>query len=151
MDEEQFTMLLNAIKGFSGAQNTAVSPSAGYSSIPNAAQLAVFKEAGVDLSGNPIKPQSISDMTGMQKMGFAMDTIGNLSNIWSGIQQNRLAKDNFNFQKGVMNTNLANQIASYNTALEDRVAGRYSDRERAVKQPEINDYLDRNRAVNRMA
>lgn len=151
MTEDQFKMLLDVLKGFGGGQTTALQPSAGYSSLPNAEQLKAFQEAGVDFSGNPIKPQSFSDMTGLQKLSFGMDTIGNLGKMWLGAQQNRLARDTFNLQKGVLDTNLANQIASYNTALEDRVAGRFSDRERAAKQPEINDYLDRNRAVNRMA
>ena len=118
---------------------------------PTPGQFEMFREAGLNpISGEAIKPQSFADMSGLQKLSAGMSMIGNLSNIWSGIQQNRLARDNFDFQKGVMNTNLANQIASYNTALEDRVAGRYSDRERAANQAEINDYLDRNRAVNRM-
>lgn len=110
-----------------------------------------FQAEGLNpITGEAIKPTSFADMSGLQKLSAGLGMIGNLSNIWSGIQQNRLARDNFDFQKGVMSTNLANQISSYNTALEDRVAGRYSDRERAANQTEINDYLDRNRAVNRM-
>ena len=117
---------------------------------PTPEQLTMLREANVDFMGRPIQPTSFADMSGLQKLSAGLGMVGNLANIWSGIQQNRLARDNFDFQKGVMNTNLANQIASYNTALEDRVAGRYSDRERAANQAEINDYLDRNRAVNRM-
>ena len=119
-------------------------------SMPTSDQFQMLQDANVDFMGRPIAPQSFADMTGLQKLTAGMSLAGNLANIWSGLQQNRLARDNFNLQKGVMNTNLANQIASYNTALEDRVAGRYSDRERAANQAEINDYLDRNRAVNRM-
>lgn len=117
---------------------------------PTPDQFTMMREANVDFMGRPIQPTSFADMSGLQKLSAGLGMAGNLANIWSGIQQNRLARDNFDFQKGVMNTNLANQIASYNTALEDRVAGRYSDRERAANQAEINDYLDRNRAVNRM-
>ena len=118
---------------------------------PTPDQYEMFKKDGLNpITGEALKPTTFADMSGLQKLSAGMSMIGNLSNIWSGIQQNRLARDNFNFQKGVMNTNLANQISSYNTALEDRVAGRYSDRERTANQTEINDYLDRNRAVNRM-
>ena len=117
---------------------------------PDIATRQWLSENNMDILGRPIAPQSFADMTGLQKLTAGMSLAGNLANIWSGLQQNRLARDNFNLQKGVLNTNLANQISSYNTALEDKVAGRYSDRERAAKQPEINDYLDRNRAVNRM-
>ena len=118
---------------------------------PTPEQYEMFKKDGLNpITGEALKPTTFADMSGLQKLSAGMSMIGNLSNIWSGIQQNRLARDNFNFQKGVMNTNLANQISSYNTALEDRVAGRYSDRERTANQAEITDYLDRNRAVNRM-
>lgn len=41
--------------------------------------------------------------------------------IWQGsFQSNKLAKDSFNFQKGMVEKNYANQIKSYNTALTDR-------------------------------
>ena len=118
---------------------------------PTPDQYEMFRKDGLNpITGEAIKPTTFADMSGLQKLSAGLGMIGNLSNIWSGIQQNRLARDNFDFQKGVMNTNLANQISSYNTALEDRVAGRYSERERTANQSEINDYLDRNRAVNRM-
>lgn len=100
--------------------------------------------------GTLIPVQSWSDMTGLQKLSTGMSMASNLANIWFGLQNNRLARDNFNLQKGVLETNLANQIASYNTALEDRVAGRYSQREAAANQGDIQNYLDRNRAVSRM-
>lgn len=117
----------------------------------NPTQFNAITDSGFNpVTGERLQPQSLADMTGLQRLSAGMSMAGNLANIWSGIQQNNLARDNFNFQKGVMNTNLANQIASYNTALEDRVAGRYSDRERTANQTEINDYLDRSRAVNRM-
>lgn len=117
----------------------------------NPTQFKAITDSGFNpVSGERLQPQSLADMTGLQKLSAGMSMIGNLTDIWNGLSQNRLARDNFNFQKGVMNTNLANQISSYNTALEDRVAGRYSDRERTANQAEINDYLDRNRAVNRM-
>lgn len=102
------------------------------------------------ITGEAIKPPSFADMTGLQRLSAGMSIAGNLANIWSGIQQNRLARDNFNFQKGVMNTNLANQIASYNTALEDTIRGRYSSREQEANPNLVNNYLERNRARNMM-
>lgn len=103
------------------------------------------------ITGAAIKPPTFSEMTGLQKLSAGMSMAGDLANLWLGYQQNRLARDNFNFQKGVMNTNLANQIASYNTALEDRIRGRYSAREQEANPNLVTDYLERNRAVNRMA
>ena len=50
--------------------------------------------------------------------------IGTLGNLWASYQAQKLAKEQFNFQKGVTNTNLANQIQSYNTSLIDRINAR---------------------------
>lgn len=102
------------------------------------------------ITGAPITPPSFADMTGLQKLSAGMNMAGNLANIWSGYQQNRLARDNFNFQKGIMNTNLANQIASYNTALEDTIRSRYSSREQEANPNLVSNYLERNRARNMM-
>jgi hypothetical protein len=50
-----------------------------------------------------------------------LQTIGNL---WGAWQANKLAKESFAFQKDFANTNLANQIQSYNTSIEDRARAR---------------------------
>jgi hypothetical protein len=65
------------------------------------------------------------------KLGANMDTanlaltgIGTLGNLWAAFQAARLAKKQFEFTKGVTNTNLNNQIATYNTGLQDRARNR---------------------------
>ena len=56
------------------------------------------------------------------QLGFTgLSTLGNL---WGSFQSNKLARDSFNFQKGMAEKNYANQIKSYNTALTDRATTR---------------------------
>ena len=50
--------------------------------------------------------------------------LGTLGNLWGTYQSNKLARDSFNFQKGMAEKNYANQIKSYNTALTDRATTR---------------------------
>ena len=50
--------------------------------------------------------------------------LSTLGNLWGSFQSNKLAKDSFNFQKGMAEKNYANQIMSYNTALTDRATTR---------------------------
>lgn len=47
-----------------------------------------------------------------------------LSNIWGANKAANLAADQFKFTKDVTNTNLNNQIQSYNTSLNDRLTSR---------------------------
>ena len=50
--------------------------------------------------------------------------LGTMGNLWGTYQSNKLARDSFNFQKGMAEKNYANQIKSYNTALTDRATTR---------------------------
>lgn len=47
-------------------------------------------------------------------------------NIYGGLKQLDLARDQLNFTKDAFNTNLANTIKSFNNALEDRARSRYA-------------------------
>lgn len=68
---------------------------------------------GSDLSWNNATLQ-----TGLQ--GLA--TLGNL---WGAYQGNKLARKQFSAAQDAYNTNVTNQIKSYNTSLEDRIRSRY--------------------------
>ena len=57
---------------------------------------------------------------------FALGALQTGMDIYSGLKQLNLAKDQFNFTKNAFNTNLANSIKSYNNALEDRARSRYA-------------------------
>ena len=75
------------------------------------------------------------------KMGLS--GIGTLGNLWGAWQSNRLARDQLNFTKDVTNTNLNNQIQSYNTALEDRARARGVMEGQTTAETQA--YIDKNR------
>lgn len=84
---------------------------------------------GQNLAG--IQAPAMPQTTAGTGLGFNLGTgqlvlgsIGTLGNLWAAFQAQKLAKEQFEFQKGVMNTNLANQIQSYNTSLSDRIVAR---------------------------
>ena len=54
----------------------------------------------------------------------ALSGLGALASVWGASKQNKLANDQFKFQKDFANTNLNNSIKSYNTTLEDRLTAR---------------------------
>jgi hypothetical protein len=68
---------------------------------------------------------------GVQGLGANLDTarlgigaLGSIASIWNASQQNKLAKASFNHQKGILDTNLANQIKSYNLSVDDKFRSR---------------------------
>lgn len=79
-------------------------------------------------------------------MQLGIGALGGLANIWQGFQQNKLAKASFNHQKGLLDTNLANQIKSFNLQLDDKLRSRQvvegtsdASREEARKKWEARD------------
>jgi len=76
---------------------------------------------------------------------LALGGLGAIGNMWNAFQANGLAKKQFEFQRNTTNTNLANQIKSYNTALSDRA------RSRAVTEGQSDEQRDRYIADNRMS
>jgi hypothetical protein len=72
---------------------------------------------------------------------LALGAIGTIGNLWSAWQAQKLAKEQFNFQKGVTNTNLANQIQTYNTRLAGlaEIRGQMSGADPSTTQGYIQD------------
>lgn len=68
---------------------------------------------------------------GIQGLGANLETaklglgaVGAAAGLWSAFQQNKLAKATFNHQRGLLDTNLANSIKSYNLSLDDKLRSR---------------------------
>lgn len=94
----------------------------------------------------------LAGMFGNSGLGMNLPTlqlgVGGLSalnSIFQGRQANKLANKQYNLARDVTNTNLTNQIQSYNTALEDRINSR------AVMEGRDQDYVDEYIQKNRMS
>lgn len=81
------------------------------------------------------------------KNGGQLDTlaglVGGIAQIWGGIQANKLAKEQLGFAKSSYETNLANQIKSYNMALEDRIMSRAS--QNGNSDADARSYIDKHK------
>lgn len=73
---------------------------------------------------------------GLQGLGMGL-------NFYNAMQANKLAKQQFNFQKDFAMKNLANQTKTYNTALEDRGRARAAMEGQSAEEAQA--YIDKNR------
>lgn len=61
---------------------------------------------------------------GMNYLGAGLQGLGAIGGLMQNRKAMKLAKDQFKFAKDFANTNLNNQIKTYNTALEDKINAR---------------------------
>ncbi len=66
--------------------------------------------------------------------GLVLGGIQVLGNLWSSYQAHKMAKEQMAFAREQWDTNLENQTQTYNTALEDRIRGRYATGTRTEEQ-----------------
>jgi hypothetical protein len=93
------------------------------------------------VSAGAVSPSGLGMNLGTGQL--ALSGLGALGSLWGGMQAQGLAKKQFDFTKSITNTNLANQIRSFNTGLEDRTRSRgFAE---GQTQAQMDDYLARNR------
>lgn len=95
---------------------------------------------GTDTTGSGLQNQLGLNMPTFQ---LGLGALNSLGNLYGAFQSNKLAKDQLSFAKSVTNTNLNNQIKSYNTALEDRARSRAAAENKGSDY--ANDYVERNK------
>lgn len=66
--------------------------------------------------------------------GLVLGGVQVLGNLWSSFQAHKMAKKQMAFAREQWDTNLENQTQTYNTALEDRIRGRYASGTRSEEQ-----------------
>ena len=113
----------------------------GYGQVPSSVFTQAAKYQGFNLNSANTGNFDLDWNAPTLKMGFS--GIGTLGNLWGAWQSNRLARDQLNFTKDVTNTNLNNQIQSYNTALEDRARARGAMEGQTTAETQA--YIDKNR------
>lgn len=102
---------------------------------------------GVDVLGQLGKPGGglggIFSSGGMDAARLGLAGIGTIGSLWGAFQAANLAKKQFNFTRDVTETNMANQLKTYNTSLTDRANNRaiVEGRDAAYTQ----NYIDTNK------
>lgn len=131
--------------------NVGLSPEMLNNAAFGAAQIAgIVKNTAGTITANPAAADqagwfksTFMNKGGGLNIGNLTSLLGSIGGIYGAMKTYGLAKDQLNFSKESFRTNIDNQRKTYNTALEDRVAGRYSDASRDTARDQA--YLDRNR------
>jgi hypothetical protein len=76
----------------------------------------------------------------------ALQGLSTVGNLWGAYQGNKMARKQLALSTDAYNTNLTNQIKSYNTQLEDRIRGRYSPTN-TIGQAEATKQIEANKLV----
>jgi len=99
---------------------------------------------------SPTAPGGINASVFGGGLGMNMDTaklalsgIGTLGSLWGAFQAANLAKKQFNYTRDVTETNLANQLKTYNTGLTDRANNRQIVEGRSAAETQA--YIDANK------
>ena len=78
-------------------------------------------------------------------LNMGVNALAAIGGLYNAFQSNKLAKDQFAFTKEVTNTNLNNQIKTFNTTMEDRARARARLDGREDVEGYTQDYMNKNR------
>lgn len=117
--------------------------------------MAGWGSSRVDPIGNPLGNKMewnpTDNMPGQQSFGWNIPTVqtglqglSTIGNLWGAYQGNKIAKKQLALSTDAYNTNLTNQIKSYNTQLEDKIRGR-SAPSNTTGQAKASQYIDENK------
>ena len=81
----------------------------------------------------------------VETLGLGIQGLAAIGGLYNASKYNKLAKEQFNFAKEVTNTNLNNQIKTFNTTMEDRARARARLDGREDTEAYTKDYMDKNR------
>lgn len=97
----------------------------------------------LDNVGSEIKTPGSGFGMNLDTAKLALSGLGTIGKLWAAFQAQKLAKKQFDFTKRITETNLANQVQSYNTTLEDR--GRSRAFAEGQSAADAQSYIDKNR------
>lgn len=103
--------------------------------------------------GNNLEFNPLSNTANQSGIGWNIPTLqtgfqglATLGNLWGAFQGNKMARKQLALSTDAYNTNLTNQIKSYNTQLEDRIRGRHAPTN-AIGQAEATKQIEANKLV----
>lgn len=99
---------------------------------------------GNDLEFNPTSNNPGEIGFNLPTAWTALQGLSTVGNLWGAYQGNKMARKQLALSTDAYNTNLTNQIKSYNTQLEDRIRGRHSPTN-AAGQAEASKYIEANK------
>lgn len=87
--------------------------------------------------------QQMQPNTFLPYLNAGIQGAGMLGNLFLGIQSLRAANANAAWQRGMAENNYANSVKSYNTAVEDKINGRYSATTLRANRDAVNAEIER--------
>lgn len=110
-----------------------------------------LSDTGAKIPGLMPVGEQAPGMFGIEGLGANLETLklgvgglASLGNFWSAMEQQKMAKAQFSHQRGILDTNLANSIRSYNTQIEDKYRSRAVVEGQSDAERDAN--IERNRA-----